>query len=79
MELAALLARVLPQVDALVRQAIGNIRSDGRLTMAEALRQYVSPHLPALIRPYLTAATLRALVRGLQFAYDTWVKPHLGK
>lgn len=116
-ELAALLARLLPQVDALVRQAISNIRSDGKLTMAEALAlapeirnivsavvaqglpqikgrsaydlvvlvlaqligQYVAPSLPAVVRPYLTAATLKAVVRGLQFAYDTWVKPRLGK
>lgn len=116
-ELAELLARILPQIDALVRQAIGNIRSDGKLTMAEALAlapeirnivsavvaqglpqikdrsaydlvvlvlaqligQYVAPSLPAVVRPYLTAATLKAVVRGLQFAYDTWVRPRLGK
>ena len=116
-ELAGLLARILPQIDALVRQAIGNIRNDGKLTMAEALAlapeirnivsavvaqglpqikgrsaydlvvlvlaqligQYVAPSLPAVVRPYLTAATLKAVVRGLQFAYDTWVRPRLGK
>ena len=114
-ELAALLARLLPQVDALVREAITHIRSDGRLTIAEALalapeirniismvvaqglpqvkgrsaydlvvlmvaevlRQYVGPHLPAVVRPYLTAAILRLMAQGLQFAYDNWVKPQL--
>ncbi|WP_034382952.1 hypothetical protein [Deinococcus sp. YIM 77859] len=114
-ELAALLDGILPRIDALVRQAITNIRGDGRLSLAEALalapeirnivslvvgemlpqvkgtsarelvilvlsvllRQYVSPHLPALVRPYLTAQTLRTLVRGLEWAYDQWVRPRL--
>ena len=116
-ELAGLLARILPQIDALVREAISNIRSDGRLTMAEALAlapeirnivsaviaqglpqikgrsaydlvvlvlaqllaQYVNPALPPFLRPYLTAATLKAVVSGLEFAYRTWVKPRLRK
>lgn len=36
-ELAALLDGVLPQIDGLIRKAIADIKSDGRLTMAEAL------------------------------------------
>ena len=112
-ELAALLDGVLPRIDALIRQTISDVRSDGKLSMAEALalapevrnivslvvaqmlpqikgtsarelvilvlsvllRQYVSPHLPAVLRPYLTAQTLRVLVRGLEWAYQNWVKP----
>lgn len=114
-ELAGLLGGVLPRIDALIRKAIADVRSDGRLSMAEALAlapelrnivslvigemlpqikgtsarelvilvlsvllsQYISPHLPALLRPYLTAKTLRTLVRGLEYAYTTWVKPRL--
>ena len=116
-ELAALLDGVLPRIDALIRQTISDVRSDGKLSMAEALalapevrnivslvvaqmlpqikgtsarelvilvlsvllRQYVSPHLPAVLRPYLTAQTLRVLVRGLEWAYQNWVKPRLGR
>lgn len=116
-ELAAILARLLPAADALIREAIAALRSDGRLTVAEALGlapelrnivaevvgslapaikgtsarelvilvmsallvQYVSPYLPALLRPYLTAQTLRTLVGGLEYAYQTWVKPRLKK
>lgn len=114
-ELVALLDGVLPRLDALIRQAIADVRSDGKLTWAEALalvpeirnltslvvgemlpqikgtsayalvtlvlavlvRQYVSPHLPAVLRPYLTVQAIRAAIDGLQRAYDNWVKPRL--
>lgn len=36
-ELAALLDGVLPRLDALIRKAIADVRSDGKLTWAEAL------------------------------------------
>lgn len=113
-ELADLLGQVLPRIDALVRRAITDLRSDGRLTLVEALalapevrlivsqvigelpeikdtsarelvilvlsvlvQQYVSPYLPALLRPYLTAQLLRTLIAGLETAYQRWVKPRL--
>ncbi|SMB85642.1 hypothetical protein [Deinococcus hopiensis] len=47
------------------------------LVLAVLLRQYISPYLPALVRPYLTAQTLRVLVRGLEAAYISWIKPRL--
>lgn len=116
-ELAGLLAQVLGRADTLIRGLIAGIRSDGRLTLVEALslapdvrnivsqvvgevlpqikgssarelvilvlatliQQYVSPHLPALVRPYLTAQTLRVLVSGLEHAYRNWIAPKLKK
>lgn len=116
-ELGLALALVLPRIDALVRRAITDIRSDGRLTWAEALAlapelrnivslviaevlpdikgtsaydlvalvtatliaQYVAPRLPAALRPYLTAQAIRTAIKGLQFAYDNWVRPRLQK
>ncbi|SMB86501.1 hypothetical protein [Deinococcus hopiensis] len=47
------------------------------LVLAVLLRQYISPYLPALVRPYFTAQTLRVLVRGLEAAYVSWIKPRL--
>ncbi|WP_135230528.1 hypothetical protein [Deinococcus fonticola] len=114
-ELSGMLVDVLSIADTLIRRAIDAVRSDGRLTMVEALalvpdirnivsevvgrllpeikgqsaydlvslvlavlvQQYVSPHLPALLRPYLTARAIRTAINGLQWAYDTWVKPRL--
>ena len=116
-ELAEGLALVLPAADALIRRAIVDMRSDGKLSWNEALAlapeirnivsevvakvlpetkgtsarelvilvlaqllgQYLAPSLPAPLRGWLTAQTLRALVQGLQFAYDTWVRPRLGQ
>lgn len=116
-ELGLALALVLPRIDTLVRRAITDIRSDGRLTWAEALAlapelrniaslviaevlpdvrgtsarelvilvtaaligQYVAPRLPVVLRSYLTAATLRAVIRGLETAYQAWVRPRLHK
>ena len=49
------------------------------LVLAQLLQQYLAPYLPAPLRGWLTAQTLRTLVQGLQFAYDTWVRPRLGQ
>lgn len=116
-ELAERLAAILPAADRLIRRAILDIKSDGKLSWSEALllapeirtivsevvgklvpqikgtsarelvilvlaqllTQYVSPSLPAPLRGWLTAQTLRTLVQGLEYAYQTWVKPKLGK
>lgn len=114
-DLAALLDGILPRIDALIRAAVRDVRSDGRLTMAEALalapeirnivsqvvgemlpqikgqsaadlvslvlavliREYVSPHLPAFLRGYLTTQVIRAMIAGLQRAYEMWIRPKL--
>lgn len=114
-ELAALLDGALPRIDLLIRKAISDVRSDGKLTMIEAaalvpeirnitslvvadilpqikgrsaydlvslllavlVRQYVSPFLPAILRPYLTVQAIRVAINGLQSAYDNWVRPRL--
>lgn len=113
--LAGQLALVLPRIDALIRRAVQDVRSDGRLSMAEALalapevrniasqvigetlphikgqsaadlvalvlavliQQYVSPHLPAFLRGYLTTQVIRAMIASLQRAYEMWVRPKL--
>ena len=49
------------------------------LVLAQLLRPYLAPSLPAPLRGWLTAQTLRTLIAGLQSAYDTWVKPRLAK
>lgn len=114
-DLAALLDGILPRIDATIRATIRDVRSDGRLTMAEALalapeirnivsqvvgemlpqikgqsaadlvalvlavliREYVSPHLPAFLRGYLTTQVIRAMIAGLQRAYEMWIRPKL--
>lgn len=114
-DLAAQLARVLPRIDAIIRRTVADVRSDGRLSMVEALalapeirnivsqvigemlpqikgqsaadlvalvlavlvQQYVSPHLPAFVRGYVTTQLIKTLIAGLQRAYEQWVKPKL--
>ena len=49
------------------------------LVLAVLVQQYVSPRLPAVLRPYLTAQAIRSAINGLQWAYDNWVKPRLKK
>lgn len=49
------------------------------LVLAQLLRPYLAPSLPTPLRGWLTTQTLRALIAGLQSAYDTWVKPKLVK
>ena len=41
------------------------------LVLAQLLGQCLVPHLPAPLRGWLTAKTLRVLVQGLEFAYQT--------
>jgi ABC-type uncharacterized transport system fused permease/ATPase subunit len=43
------------------------------------LQQYLAPRLTLSLRGWLTAETLRSLVRALEFAYTTWMRPRLGK
>jgi hypothetical protein len=116
-ELVEPLAKVLQECDRLIGKLIVAARSDGGLTMIEALtlapeirnivsevvgrllpeikgtsarelvilmlaqllQQYLAPRLPLPLRGWLTAETLRSLVKGLEFAYTTWVKPRLSK
>lgn len=47
------------------------------LVLAQLLQQYLAPRLPLPLRGWLTAETLRSLVKGLEFAYTMWVKPRL--
>lgn len=69
---------MLPQGQACPRPLRGaSARELVILVLAVLLRQYISPYLPALLRPYLTAQTLRTLVRGLEWTYQTWVRPQL--
>ncbi|KQR33108.1 hypothetical protein [Deinococcus sp. Leaf326] len=116
-ELVEPLANVLRECDRLIGKLLVAARSDGGLTMVEALtlapeirnivsevvgkllpeikgtsarelvilvlaqllQQYLAPRLPLPLRGWLTAETLRSLVKGLEFAYTMWVKPRLSK
>lgn len=64
-------ARVLPQIKGT------SARELVILVLAQLLGQYLAPYLPAPLRGWLTAQTLRTLVQGLEFAYQTWVRPRL--
>lgn len=66
-------ARVLPQIKGT------SARELVILVLAQLLQQYLAPYLPAPLRGWLTAQTLRTLVQGLEFAYQTWVRPRLAK
>ena len=65
-------ARVLPQIKGT------SARELVILVLAQLLGQYLAPYLPAPLRGWLTAQTLRTLMQGLEFADQTWVRPRLG-
>ena len=66
-------AKVLPEIKGVFARELVI------LVLAQLLGQYLAPSLPAPLRGWLTAQTLRTLVQGLEFAYQTWVRPRLGR
>lgn len=77
-----------PEVRNIVSEVVGKLVPEIKgasarelviLVLAQLLQQYLAPYLPALVRGWLTAQTLRTLIDGLQLAYATWVKPKLQK